>query len=105
MKTQCSEQKPKFEKVGQFIHIYFDEEVIPATEDAEQSYSYCYCKVPAMISRNELIDAIVKIKYPTFDAEIAAIANGGVDSEEHQDWRNNAKLVASEIEEFKKTLF
>ena len=103
MKTQCSEQKPKFEKVGQFIHIYFDEETVPATEDAEQSYRYCYCKVPMMVSRSELIDSIVKIKYPTFDAEIAAMANGGVDLEEHQVWRTKAKTLATEFDEFKET--
>lgn len=108
MKTQCSEKKPKFEKIGQYIHIYIDEEIESVVhEEGHESliYKYHCTKVPIMISRNELIDSIIKINYPSFDAEIAAMANGGADSEEHQDWRNKAKLVASEFEEFKKTLF
>lgn len=108
MKTQCSGQKPKFEKIGQYIHIYIDEDIstITDTESNETMiYKYHYTKVPIMTSRSELIDSIIKIKYPTFDTEIAAMANGGTDSEEHQAWRNKAKLLASEFEEFKKDLF
>lgn len=108
MKTQCSEQKPKFEKVGQYVHIYMDEEVstVIDMEDNEiPLYKYHYAKVPIMTSRDDIISSIIKIKYPSFDAEIAAMANGSVDAAEHQEWRNQAKLTASEFEEFKKTLF
>lgn len=104
MKTQCSEQKPKFEKVGQYIHIYIDEEIDSVVnEEGYESliYKYHYTKVPIMISRSELIDSIIKINYPSFDAEIAAMANGGVDSEEHQSWRMNAKQIATEFEMFR----
>lgn len=58
------------------------------------SYSYWMIKFSVSCTRQDLIERIVKLKYPTYDTEIAALANS---DPEHTAWRAEAKTLADEI--------
>lgn len=98
---QSTNKRNKFETMGQFVAISFNEQEIKATDETEKQYQYDFAKVPLCSSRDEVINALVKIKYPTFDKEIAAMANGGEDGQGHSDWRVKAKLIADEFVAFR----
>lgn len=94
---QSTNKRNKFEMMGQFVAISFNEQEIAATDETEKQYQYDFAKVPLCSSRDEIINALVKIRYKTFDKEIAAITNGGQYAQEHSDWRVTAKLIADEF--------
>lgn len=101
---QSVNKRNKLEMMGQFVGISFNEQEIEETDETEKQYQYDFAKVPLCSSRGEVINALVKIKYPTFDKEIAAIQNGGEDAQEHNKWRAIAKLIADEFVTFRDAL-
>lgn len=102
---QSVTKRDKFEKMGQYVLICFNEEpLLPTVEGSELQYRYDTAKLPLGCARDVVIDTIVKIKYPTFDKEIAAILNGGIDSQEHSEWRVVAKLIADEFVVYRNSL-
>lgn len=96
---QSNTKHNKFTKMGQFVLIAFNERELQIED--ETHYQYDSAKVPLCSSRDEVISALVKIKYPTFDKEIAAIQNGGEDVQAHSDCRVTAKLIANEFVVFR----
>lgn len=94
MRMQSSEKKLKIIRIADVGYYCWDEQVSPATQDSDLSYSYLMIKFTASCSRSELIERVVRIKYPTYDSEIAALANA---DQAHTAWRTLAKEIADEI--------
>lgn len=99
MRTQSSEKKPKLQLVGNVIYLWWDEQVLPSQPDHDElGYSYFMIKVLPVDDRGSIVEKIVKLKYPTYDKEIAALAN---QDSEHASWRQEAKILADEALEFR----
>lgn len=100
---QSTDKRNKFEMMGQFVAISFNEQEVVATDETERQYQYDFAKVPLCSGRDEVVNALVKIKYPTFDKEIAAIVNGGSAAQTHSEWRVTAKVIADEFIAYRNT--
>lgn len=96
MKTVANEKLEKFQRVGPFVRINFGE-VESTTEEGEKLYTYSTAKVGVLDSRDAVVEAIMKVEYPNYACEIAAIANGGEDAQAHLDFRVLAKELADEF--------
>lgn len=97
MYTQSQERKNKIEIIGNVGYLWFDEEVVPAREGEEVSgdiYKYRMLKFKTDSSRGELVQGVIKLKYPSYDMEIAALSNQDA---EHSEWREKAKRLADEV--------
>lgn len=98
---QSSVRRSKFERMGGFVLICINEdtsEVTPLDTEASTQYSYDSTKVSLFSPRDEVIQAIMRIRYKDIDSEFAAVLNGGTDEENHAAWRLVAKGVADEFE-------
>ena len=86
----------EFEKVGSCVLIRLDEKIVNSGEDGEEQYQYYQTrvKVTGKLLRENIIEAIIRAKYPTYGAELAAQFNGGEELQEHQAWRTLAKEKA-----------
>lgn len=96
---QSASKRNKFDVMGEFIAVSFNE--IEVTHNDETHYQYDFVKIPICCDRDEIINYLMKVKYSTFDKEIAAMVNGGDDAQEHSDWRVMAKSLADEVLEFR----
>jgi hypothetical protein len=97
---QSSVRRNKFERMGGFVLICINEdtsEVTPLDTEASTQYSYDSTKVSLFSPREEVIQAIMRIKYKDIDSEFAARLNGGTEGEAHAAWRLVAKGVADEL--------
>lgn len=94
MIVSSKDKLPEYQVIGGKLRVHWDFKEVPATEyiDSGWQCEEAVCSVNA--SRSEIIEAIIRTKYPTYGAEIAAIQNGGADTEEHQAFRAFAKLMA-----------
>lgn len=86
----------EFEKVGSCVLIRLDEQIVNSGADGEEQYQYYQTrvKVTGKLLRETIIEAIIRAKYPTYGAELAAQFNGGEELQEHQVWRALAKEKA-----------
>jgi hypothetical protein len=98
-KVYSNEQLPKFKKLGTNIQINVGEAEYPPKEDSSGGYSYFRATIKCMgkLSRDNIIEAIIRAKYPTYGSELAAQFNGGQGLQDHQDWRQLAKDTADEL--------
>ena len=87
------EKLPKYQHLGMTIVINFDETAVESEEGVR--YEYTTAKVKAS-SRDERIEAIIKTKYPTYGAELAAMHKGGEHELEYDLFREQAKQLADE---------
>lgn len=97
---QSSVRRNKFERMGEFVIICINGDTLEvATTDTYIDTQYCYdsTKVRLLSSRDEVIQAIMRIRYKDIDSEFAARLNGGTDEEIHAAWRVVAKGVADEF--------
>jgi hypothetical protein len=94
MRVTSKEKLPEFQVIGKKLRIHFDYVEIPATEDKDSAWECEEAATASSASRDEIIEAIIQTKYPTYGAELAAIQNGGVDADEHQQFRSFAKFLA-----------
>jgi hypothetical protein len=100
---QSATKRNKFEMMGQYVLICFNEqEILPTEEDGETQYQYDSAKVPLLAKRCDVIQSLIKIKYPDLDSEFAARINGGDEQEQHGAWRVTAKAVADAFEVYVK---
>ena len=104
MIEQSTQQLPKFQFRGNTLIIRCNgQTVIKQDENGDDvtNYQYCTVKVPKSSTRHQRIEAIIKIKYPTYGAELAAMHKGGDETETYLAWRETAYQVAAEsFEEF-----
>ena len=86
----------EFEKIGSCIFIRLGEEIVNSGEDGEEQYQYYQArvKVTGKLLRDTIIESIIRAKYPSYGAELAAQFNGGDELQEHQAWRATAKEKA-----------
>ena len=97
---QSSVRRNKFERMGEFVLICINEdtlEVSPTDTNIDTQYYYDSTKVKLLSNRDEVIQAIMRIRYKDIDSEFAARLNGGTDEEAHAAWRIVAKGVADEF--------
>ena len=97
---QSSVKRNKFERMGEFVLICINEdtlEVSTTDTNIDTQYYYDSTKVKLLSNRDEVIQAIIRIKYKDIDSEFAARLNGGTDEETHAAWRLVAKGVADEF--------
>jgi hypothetical protein len=59
-------------------------------------YNYTTACIDKASSRDEIIEAIVATKYPTYGAELAAINGTTTELQEHRDYVTLAKALADE---------
>jgi len=86
-----------YQVMGRKLRINFNhqtKEVI--TEDGGNASTHVYTTacVDKLADRGTIIEAIMKTRYPTYGAELAAIQNGGADASDHQEMRELAKQLA-----------
>ena len=88
-----TEKLQKFQREGQYVFVRLDEK--EESGDTEQ-YSYLQSKIrlSGNIKRDIIIESIIRAKYPSYGAELAAMSNGEEEHQEHQDWRQLAKDTA-----------
>lgn len=92
--VSSTEPLSKYEKAGNRVYIRLGEEV--TTSDEYQTYNYLQAQVriTGQLRREDIIEAIIRSKYPTYGSELAAQFNGGEELAEHQAWRETAKEEA-----------
>ncbi|NCB03307.1 MAG: hypothetical protein EOM67_14305 [Spirochaetia bacterium] len=89
---------PKLARMGHKVVAYLDEVKETDTETGE---SYFYHKaVIDSFNRPDIIESLVRSKYPTYGAELASINNGGEDFSNYEAWRTFSKAFAYEVETF-----
>lgn len=84
----------KFQREGQYVFIRLDEKKEETDEMEQYSYLQSKIKLSGNIKRDMIIESIIRSKYPTYGAELAAMSNGEEERQEHQDWRQLAKDTA-----------
>lgn len=98
-RTESPIRLPTYEVMGHNLRIHFDEEVKTVDDPEDENrdvYSYMTAKTLVVAKRDEIVEAVMRCKYTTFGAEIAAIQNGGEDQATHQALRTEAKILADE---------
>lgn len=88
----------QFTRIGDYVLINFNERLIESEEGNQ--YEYDSTKVQLLTPRREVIQAIMRIKYPDMESEFAARINVGDEADEHEAWREQAKAIADSIELF-----
>ena len=99
MEITSSEKLPKFQHFGMTLVINFNEQEVEVVNDDGETtiqYRYATAKVCKTSSSNERIEAIIKTKYPTYGAELAAMHKNGPQNDEYLAFRELAKEVAAE---------
>lgn len=90
---------PKFQTLGMTLIIRCNEIANITTDDNGEEqvrYEYDTAKVCKTSSRDERIEALIKTRYPTYGAELAALHKEGVEKDEYLAFRELAKQVATE---------
>lgn len=93
------EKLPKFQILGMTLIMRCNErEIVTLDDDGNEQvrYEYDVAKVCKTSSRDERIEAIIKSKYPTYGAELAAMHKVGDEKDEYLAFRELAKQVATE---------
>jgi hypothetical protein len=95
MKMLSNEKQPKFKVLGSRVFLAFNE----AEKFIQDStvYEYDSAEWAVGANRSQVIEAIIRVKYPTLGAELAVI-NGGDTQEmiDYQEFRLFAKETATE---------
>lgn len=99
MKSYSSEKQEKFVTSGKELRINFNHSTVDKEDfdgNVETQHVCDQVVVQRTAGRDEIIEAIIATRYPTYGSEIAAIQNGGDDAETHQTFRDKAKALADE---------
>jgi hypothetical protein len=98
MRVSSKGKLDDYQVIGDKLRIHWDhEEVTVQGVDEEEPTTQWQCEeavVKKTASRDEIIEAVIGTKYPTYGAEIAAIRNGSPDVDEHAALRDKAKVLA-----------
>lgn len=99
MKTTANEPLPRFQRLGMTLVINFDETPEEVTDDNGKTYTryhYLTAKVKKTATSDQRVEAIIATRYPTYGAELAAINNGGQETDDYRAFRAAAKQLAKE---------
>jgi len=98
MRVSSKDKLEDYQVIGNKLRIHWNhEEVTVQGADEEEPTTQWQCEeavVNKTASRDEIIEAVIGTKYPTYGAEIAAIRNGSPDVDEHAALRDKAKVLA-----------
>jgi len=96
MKTSSNTVLPEFESRGLYMFVNFNKEIIPATEEESETFTYDTAKFNKSATRTERIEAIIATNYPTYGAELAVLNNTDEDARiEYLAFREQAKELAT----------
>lgn len=93
-RVSSTEPLDKYEKAGNRVYIRLEEEVNTSEGGTSYNYLQAQVRISGQLNREDIIEAIIRSKYPTYGAELAAQLNGGEELAEHQVWRETAKVEA-----------
>lgn len=93
-RVSSTEPLDKYEKAGNRVYIRLEEEVTTSDDVPSYNYLQAQVRISGQLRREDIIEAIIRSKYPTYGAELAAQFNGGEKLAEHQAWRATAKVEA-----------
>lgn len=94
MRVNSRDKLPEYQILGNVLRIHFDYIEVPETEDRDAGWTCEEAVTSKFAGRAEIIEAIIKTKYPTYGSELAAISNGGDDALAHETMRSLAKVLA-----------
>ena len=97
-RVYTSEKLNKFVRLNSKLQINLDEK--PSTSEDSNGFSYLRTTInlgKGSLERSQVIESIIRSKYGSYGAELAAQFNGGDELQEHQDWRQLAKDTADEL--------
>lgn len=99
---------PKFQILGRTLRIHFNQTTEQITDRFTKEVRTGHVSEEAVCNihdhRSQIIEAIIKSRYPTMGAELAAINNGDPDYSEYQSFRQLAKTLANEWESYKQSV-
>lgn len=87
----------EFEKLGNNLVVRLDETEVPSEKGVQFKYFQSKVKMTGNLNKDIIVEALMRSKYPTYGAELAAHFNGGDDLAEHQAWRTLSKQKAEHI--------
>lgn len=97
MRVTSKDKLEDYQVIGDKLRIHWDHvEVTVEGIDGETATQW-QCEeavVKKTANRDQIIEAIISTKYPTYGSEIAAIRNGSPDVDEHAALRDRAKALA-----------
>jgi len=97
MRVSSKDKLDDFQVIGDKLRIHWDHEQVTVETVEGQTETQWQCEeavAKKTASRDDIIEAIIGTKYPTYGAEIAAIRNGSPDVDEHAALRDKAKVLA-----------
>jgi len=97
MRVSSKEKLEDYQVIGNKLRIHWDHEEVTVETVEGQTETQWQCEeavVKKTASRDEVIEAVMATKYPTYGAEIAAIRNGSPDADNHAALRDQAKVLA-----------
>lgn len=97
MRVTSKDKLDDYQVIGRKLRVHWDHEEVSFENADGEKESQWQCEeavVKKTASRDELIEAVMATKYPTYGAEIAAIRNGGAEADEHAALRDKAKVLA-----------
>jgi len=97
MRVSSKEKLEDYQVLGNKLRIHWDHEEVTIETVEGQTETQWQCEeavVKKTASRDEVIEAVMATKYPTYGAEIAAIRNGSPDADNHAALRDQAKVLA-----------
>lgn len=95
--TESPSKLNTYHVMGRKLRINFNEQEVARggiDETPSTAYQYKTAEVDKLANRDQIIEAIMATRYPTFGSELAAIRNGGAESQEHEELRVLAKQLA-----------
>lgn len=101
---QSADKRRNFERMGKYVLINFNERGVEQPDTEEVHYQYDSVKIPLITKRKDVIQSIMRVRYPDIDSEFAARINGGEEQIEHDQWREQAKTIADRFENYVKTI-
>lgn len=105
--VRSSYELPKFQILGHTLRIHFNQTTEEVTDMSTAEVRTDHVSEEALCttfdSRSQIIEAIIKSRYRTTGAELAAINNGDPDYSAYQSFRQLAKTLASDWETYKAT--
>jgi len=97
MRVSSKDKLEDYQVIGNKLRLHWDHSEVTVENIEEQAETQWQCEeavVKKTASRDEVIEAVMATKYPTYGAEIAAIRNGSPDVDEHAALRDKAKVLA-----------
>lgn len=97
MRVTSKDRLDDYQVIGRKLRIHWDHEEATFEGIDGETETQWQCEeavVKKTAQRDEVIEAIIATKYPTYGSEIAAMRNGSPEADEHAALRDKAKVLA-----------